>query len=112
MTHLIVVWLASALALWLVAQVLPGIRVRNFGSALIAAVIIALVNAILGPVLKFLAFPITFLTLGLFSLVINGFLLMIAAAFTPGFEVRGFLAAMVGSLLLTLVNAVLRGVIR
>ncbi len=112
MIHLLAVWLVSALALWLVAQFVPGIRVANFVSAMIAAIIIALVNAILGPVFKFLAFPITFLTLGLFSLVINGFLLMIAAAFTPGFEVRGFFAAICGSLLLTIVSSVLRAVIR
>ena len=69
--HIIVSWLVSALALWLVAQIVPGIEVRDFGAALLATIVIALVNATIGPVLEFLAFPLTFLTLGLFLLVIE-----------------------------------------
>src|SRR5215475_7365253 len=85
LVHLIVVWFVGAVALWIVAQIIPGIRVRDFGSALIAAAVIAVVNAILGPVLKFFAFPLIFLTLGLFLLVVNAILLKVAAMFTPGF---------------------------
>jgi putative membrane protein len=108
MLHLIVVWLVSALALWIVAQVIPGIRVRDFGSALIAAAVIAVVNAIVGPVLKFLTFPLIFLTLGLFLFVVNAMLLKLAALFTPGFEVLGFWAAVIGSIVLTVVSSILR----
>jgi putative membrane protein len=108
MLHLIVVWFVGALALWIVAQIVPGIRVRDFGSALIAAAVIAVVNAIAGPVLKFLTFPLIFLTLGLFLLVVNAILLKLAAAFTPGFEVQGFWAAVIGSLVLTILNSILR----
>src|SRR5689334_4364144 len=98
MVHLIVVWFVSALALWIVAQIIPGIRLRDFGSALIAAAVIAVVNAVLGPVLKFFAFPLIFLTLGLFLLVINALLLKLASVFTPDFEVHGFFSAVIGSI--------------
>ncbi len=106
--HILVSWLVSALALWIVAQLIPGIQVRGFGAALIATVVIAVVDATIGPVLKFLTFPLTILTLGLFLLVINAFLLKLASLITPGFRVRGFLSALVGSLVLTILTALLR----
>jgi putative membrane protein len=112
LVHILVSWLLSALALWLVAQFVPGIGVKGFGSAMIATVVIAIVNATLGTILRFLAFPLTFITLGLFSLVINAFLLWFAALFTPGFRVRGFISALLGSLVLTIVNYVLHLVVR
>ncbi len=108
MTHVLVNWLVAALALWIVAQVLPGIEVRGFGSALIATVVIAVVNAIVGPVLRVIAWPLTVLTLGLFMLVVNAILLKLASMFTPGFRVHGFLSAVAGSLVLTILTSVLR----
>ena len=108
MLHIIVVWLVSALALWLVARIVPGIEVRDFGAALLATIVIAVVNAVIGPVLRFLAWPLTVLTLGLFKLVINAVLLKLASMFSPGFRVRGFLDAIVGALLLTVLEYVLR----
>lgn len=111
LVHLIVSWLVSAAALWIVAQVITGIVVRDFASALIAAAVIAIVNVTIGPVLKLLAFPLVFLTLGLFLLVINAFLLKLASLFTPGFKVHGFLSAVAGSLVLTILTAVLRYVV-
>jgi putative membrane protein len=107
MIHIVAVWLVSALALWLVARIVPGIEVRGFGDALIAAIMIAIMNALVGPVLRFLAWPITFLTLGLFSLVINAIILKLASMFSPGFRVRGFLNAIIGAFLLTILEAVL-----
>jgi putative membrane protein len=109
--HIIVSWLVSALALWIVAQIIPGIVVRDFGAALLATVVIAIVNATIGLVLKFLFFPLTLITLGLFLLVLNAFLLKLASVFTPGFSVRGFLSALLGSLVLTILTAVLRHLI-
>ena len=76
--HLIVGWMASALALWLVAQIMPGIRVRDFRAALIATLVIGVANAVVGPVARFIAWPLTIVTLGLFLLVINAFLLKLA----------------------------------
>jgi putative membrane protein len=110
LVHWIVNWLLSALALWLVAQIISGMQIRSYGTALIATVVIGLVDLTLGPILRFIAFPITFLTLGLFRLVINAFLLKLAAMFTPGFRIDGFLAALFGSLVLAIVTTVLQNV--
>lgn len=109
--HIIIIWLVSALALWLVAQIVPGIEVRDFGAALLATIVIAVVNAIVGPILRFFAWPLTLLTLGLFRLVINAILLKLASMFSPGFRVRGFLHAILGALLLTVLEYVLRRVV-
>jgi putative membrane protein len=108
MLHIVLVWLVSALALWLVARIVPGIEVRDFGAALLATVVIALMNWLIGPILRFLAWPLTFLTFGLFSLVINAILLKLASMFSPGFRVRGFLNAIVGALVLTVLEFLLR----
>ena len=107
LVHILGGWLVSALALWLVARLVPGIEVRGFGAAMIATVVIAIVDAVVGPVLRFLAWPLTFLTQGLFLLVINALLLKLAAMVTPGFRVRGFWDAVVGALVLTILRTVL-----
>ncbi|HLH17486.1 MAG TPA: phage holin family protein [Bryobacteraceae bacterium] len=106
--HAILNWFLGALALWLVARIVPGIYVRDFGAALIATIIIGIVDAIVGPVLKFFGLPFIILTLGLFLLVINAALLKLASLFTPGFEVHGFIAAVLGSVVLTVLDWVLR----
>jgi putative membrane protein len=111
MLHLIVSWFVSALALWLVAQIIPGIRVRDYGAALVATIVIAIVDATIGPVLRFLTLPFTILTLGLFMLVVNALLLKLASLFTPGFAVHGFWSAVAGSLVLTILTAVLRRIV-
>ena len=97
-------WLVSALALWLVARIVPGIEVRDFGAAMVAAIVIALVNWFIGPILRFIAWPLTILTLGLFRLVINAILLKLASLFAPGFRVSGFLNAILGALMLTILE--------
>jgi putative membrane protein len=106
--HLIVSWLVSALALWLVAQMIRGIEVRDFVSAMVATAVLAIVDITVGPFLKLIALPLTILTLGLFMLVINALLLKLASVFTPGFKVHGFLSAVLGSLVLTILTTVLR----
>ena len=111
MLNLIAIWFVSAFALWAVAQLVPGVEVKGLGPALLATVLIAIVNVTLGPVLKFLLFPVTILTLGLFSLVINATLLKLVSIFTPGFRIRGFLPALVGSVALTILTAVLRALL-
>lgn len=110
--HAVLNWFLGALALWLVARIIPGIEVRDFGSALIATLIIGVVNAVVGPILKLLGLPFIILTLGLFLLVIDAALLKLASVFTPGFRVRGFLAAVFGSVLLTILTFILRSVVR
>jgi putative membrane protein len=111
MLRLVVSWFVSALALWLVAQIIPGIKVRDFGAALIATIVIAIVNAVAGPVFRFFAWPLIFLTLGLFLLVVNAVLLKLASLFTPGFSVHGFFAALAGSMVLTILNSILRYIV-
>lgn len=101
-------WFISAVSVWLVSQIVPGFIVASLGSALIAAVVIGLVNATLGLVLKIVTFPLTVMTLGLFWLVINGMMLLVAAQFVPGFAIVGFPAAFMGAIVLSLVNMVLR----
>ena len=109
--HLILSWLLSAVALWIVAQIIRGIEVRSFGDALIATVVISVVSVFLKPILSFLAAPFIILTLGLFMLFINALLLKLASLFTPGFRVHGFLAALAGSLVLTVLTSILRHVV-
>lgn len=109
--RILVNWFLSALALWIVAQVIRGIELRSFGAALVATIVIAIVNGTFGFVLRVLTFPLTLLTLGLFLLILNAFLLKLASLFTPGFAVRGFLAALFGSVVLTILTFVLRRVV-
>ncbi len=102
MWNTILRWLAYSLAIVFIAWIVPGISVANFLTAMLAWTIIALINAFIKPVLQLISFPINFLTLGLFSFVINALLFMLAGAITPGFTVNGFLSALLGSILLSL----------
>lgn len=102
MWNTILRWLAYSLAIVFIAWILPGISVANFLTAMLVCIVMALINAFIKPLLMFISFPINFLTLGLFSLVINALLFMLAGAITPGFAVNGFLSALLGSLLLSL----------
>jgi putative membrane protein len=109
--RLLLNWILSAVAVWIVAQVVPGVHVSGAGAALIAALAIGFINATLGALLKILTFPLTLLTLGLFWLVINALMLELAAAVVPGFQVHGFLAAFIGAIVLSLVNLLLKGIV-
>lgn len=98
MLRVLLKWVLSAAALLLVAYLVPGIHVGHL-TALIAAIVIGLINAVLRPILIILTLPITLLTLGLFILVINAVLFALAAAVVPNFTVHGWRAALVGSIL-------------
>jgi putative membrane protein len=104
--RLLLNWLVSAIALWLVAQIVPGFHVSGLGSALIAVVIIGFVNATLGLLLKILTFPLTIVTLGVFWWVINALMIWLAASLVPGFAIAGFGSAFLGAIVLALVNMV------
>jgi putative membrane protein len=107
--RLLLNWILSALAVWIVARVVPGIYVSGPFSALIAALVIGFINATIGLLLKILTFPLTLLTLGFFWFVINALMLELASALlSPGFHVRSFGPALVGAVLLSLVNVMLR----
>lgn len=129
--ELLIVWLLNGFALMAVAYVLKGVRIEsdikvvntesdsdaayavkgmrieNYFTAFIAAAVLALVNALIKPVLVVLTIPITALTLGLFLLVINGFLFWLASKFVKGFEVRGALAFFLGPILYSIISSVL-----
>ena len=104
-------WILSAIAVWIVANIVPGIHVNGPVAALIAAAVIGLINATIGFILKILTFPLTVLTLGLFWFVINALMLELASAVVPGFQVRGFIAAFIGAIVLSLVNLVLKAIV-
>jgi putative membrane protein len=106
--RLLLNWLLSALAVWIVAQLGIGITVRGAAAALIAALVIGFINATIGFVLKIVTFPLTLLTLGLFWFVINALMLELAAWLVNGFAVRNFFAAFIGAIVLSIVSSVLQ----
>jgi putative membrane protein len=107
MLKLIAKWLLSASALLFVAYVYNGVQVTSFTSAMLAALVIGLLNAVVRPVLVVLTLPVTVVTLGLFLFVINALVFWSAAAVLDGFGVRDFLAALVGSLIYTALGVVI-----
>jgi putative membrane protein len=111
MTGLLLHWLISAASLMIVAYIFPGIQLRGLGAALIAPIVIGLVNATIGFIVKIVTLPLTVLTLGLFWLIINALMLQLAAALVPGFYVAGFWSAFFGAIVLSLVGMVLRSLI-
>ena len=100
-------WLLLALALLALAHVYSGVQVTQFGSALLAAFVIGLLNTVVRPVLVLLTLPVTLVTLGLFLFVINALMFWAAGSLLDGFEVRGFGAALLGSLLYSLAGLVI-----
>jgi len=110
--RLLLHWVLSAFAVWIMAQIVPGISLSGARNALIAALVIGLINATIGLVLKVITFPLTLLTLGVFWLVINAMMLELASALlAPGFQVHGFLAAFIGAIVLSLVNMLLKSIV-
>ena len=97
-------WIAFSLAIIFVAWIVPGINVENFLTAMLVCIVLALINTFIKPLLEFISLPINILTLGLFTLVINALLMMFAGYVTPGFEVEGFMSALYGSILLSLLS--------
>lgn len=105
--HWIIGLVVSALILIVVSKILPGFEVDGFGPAIIAALVIGLVNGTLGFILRILTFPINFLTLGLFSFVITALMILLASKIVPGFKINGFWPALYGALLIALAKALL-----
>ena len=107
MIKLLAKWLLSAAALLFVAYVYTGVEVRTFTAALVAAFVIGLFNSVVRPILVVLTFPVTVVTLGLFLFIINALMFWAAAAVLDGFHVRGFVAALIGSLIYSLIGIVI-----
>lgn len=108
---LLLVWLLNAVALLAVAYLLPGITVASFGSALVAALVLGLLNSLVKPVLVLLTLPITVVTLGLFLIVLNALLFWFAGSILKGFQVSGFWWAVIGALLYSLISGLLSAVV-
>jgi putative membrane protein len=111
MLSLLLHWFISAASLMIVAYLFPGIEVTGLGSALLAPIVIGLVNATIGFVLKILTFPLTLLTFGIFLLVINALMLQLASVLVPGFYVADFLSAFFGAIVLSIVSTILRALL-
>src|SRR5262250_1549704 len=108
MLALLINWLLSALSLIIVAHVVRGFDVTSFGTALIAALVIGLVNATVGLFLKIVTLPLTLMTLGIFWFVINALMLKLAASLVTGFTIQGFMPAFFGAIVLSIVNLFLK----
>ncbi|MFM7365789.1 MAG: phage holin family protein [Cuspidothrix sp.] len=113
MKHFVLTWIGSALALLITSKIVSGIILNSFASALVAAVVIGLVNAIIRPILQILTFPITLISLGLFSFVVNALTLWLASAITPGsgFQIQGFIPALLGSIVLSIVSGIINQIV-
>lgn len=105
--NLLVRWVISAIAIILSTYLLAGIHVTNFVTALVIALVLGVLNTLVKPILFFLTLPITILTLGLFALVLNALMVLLASSIVPGFSVDGFLWALLFSIVLGLLNAFL-----
>lgn len=103
-------WVLFALAIIFTAWLIPGIDVANFQSAMLVAVIMALINIFIRPLIVFITLPINLLTLGLFTLIINALLFMLAGYIAPGFVVDGFLSAFLGSIVLAFLGLIINNI--
>jgi putative membrane protein len=108
MLTLLVHWLLSALALLIVSRIVPGFQVDGLWPALIASLVIGLLNATVGLFLKIITFPLSILTLGIFLLVINGLMILLASGIVRGFHVQGFGPAFWGAIVLALLGMAIR----
>jgi putative membrane protein len=109
---LLIQWLLYAVALLIVSKIVPGFHVDTLGSAMIASLIIGLLNATLGLLLKIITFPLSIITFGIFLLVINGLMIMLASSVVRGFHVRGFVPAFWGAVVLALLGMLIKAVMK
>jgi putative membrane protein len=109
---LLLQWVLCAIALMVVSRIVPGFVVKGLAPALIASLVIGLLNATVGLVLKIVTFPISILTLGVFLLVINGLMILLASSIVPGFHVSGFVPAFWGAVVLALLGMVIRAIVK
>ncbi|MGE5468236.1 MAG: phage holin family protein [Ignavibacteria bacterium] len=109
--RLLLIWIVNALSLLAVAFLMPSITVSSFASALVAALLLGLVNALVRPLLVLLTLPVTLLSLGLFIFVINGLLFWAVGSLMPGFVVGGFWSGFLGAILYSIVSWLLSGLL-
>lgn len=106
MVELLIVWLATVLGLGIATLITPGIEAKSFITFLIAAAVLGLINAFIRPVLWILTAPLSVLTFGLFVLVVNALMIMLAAALVPGFEVKGFGNALLAAIIMAVIGVI------
>ncbi|HEB94147.1 MAG TPA: phage holin family protein [Gammaproteobacteria bacterium] len=106
LTGFLFIWLITALGLWIVTRIVPGVRVNSTGGLLWASLVLGLVNAFIRPILWILTLPLTVFTFGLFALVINAFTLWLTAAMVKDFEIDGFGSALLAALVMALLGVV------
>ena len=111
MLRLLVVWAINTLALVAVAYLLPSVSIASAGAALVAALVLGLVNTIIRPILVLLTLPVTVLTLGLFIFVVNGLLFWAVGSLVPGFHVAGFWSAVLGAIVFSLLSWLLSSLV-
>ena len=109
--RLLLVWLVNTAALLAVAYLMPSITIANFTTALVAAAVLGLVNAVIRPILVLLTLPVTVLTLGLFIFVINGLLFWMVASFLEGFHVTGFWSSVLGAVVYSVISWLLSALV-
>ena len=109
--RLLLIWTLNSLALIAVANFVPGIHVDGFAAAFIAAFVLGLVNTLIRPILLVLTLPVTLLTLGLFIFVVNAICFALTAGLVAGFDLDGFFAALLGSIVVTIVSWVLNALL-
>ena len=109
---LIISWFLYALTIIFIAWLIPGISVENFSSAMLVCVIIALINIFIKPVIKLVTLPINFMTLGIFGLIINALLFMLAGYLAPGVHVDGFVSAFLGSIILSFLGFIINNTVK
>ncbi len=109
---IIIEWIASALSILMAGYVIPGVVVAGFWSALILSLVIGLLNILIKPLLALLTLPINILTLGLFTFVINALIIMLASSIVKGFEVGGFINALIFSIVLTIIQTLFEMLIK
>lgn len=100
-------WLFNAIAIYLTTRIIQGVQLPDFTAAILAALILGIVNAFIRPVVLLFTLPINLLTLGLFTLIVNTFMLYIVAAVVPSFMITGFVSAVVGALLIAIISTLL-----
>jgi putative membrane protein len=105
---ILIAWIVTAVSLFIISKLPLGIEIVSFKVALISAAVFGVLNALLGPVLRFFTFPLDFITFGLFAIVVNAIIFGLAAWLVSGFRLRwGFWSALIGAVLLGIINSVL-----
>jgi len=106
LSSILVIWLATIIGLGLTSLIVPGIQIKSFSSLLISAIVLGLINVFLRPILWLLTAPLSVLTFGLFTLVINALMIKLAAAMVPDFKVSGFGSALLAAIVMALIGVI------